>query len=113
MRCADVPKAMRLCGYVACVFLLLVFSAAPAWVQFGGTQVVFDPSMFARQLNQLQQETAAVQNLAAQLQYAVQNTTGGGAGLWRSNQGLLTNLGNIVAEQEGLSYTLSESELGI
>ena len=68
----------------------------------------FRSEMFARQLNQLQQETAAVQNLAAQLQNAVQNTTaGGGAGLWRSNQGLLTNLGNIVAEQQGLSYTLS------
>ena len=64
--------------------------------------------MFARQLDQLQQETAAVQNLAAQLQYAVQNTTGGGAGLWRSDQGLLENLGNIVAEQQGLSYALSD-----
>lgn len=108
MRHAGIPKAKPWCGYAVCVFLVVVFRAAPAWAQFGGTQVVFDPSMFARQLNQLQQETAAVQNLAAQLQYAVQNTTGGGAGLWQSNQGLLTNLGNIVAEQEGLSYTLSD-----
>jgi len=107
MRYAGFPKPMHSCGRAACVFLVMVLQTAPAWAQFGGAQVVFDPSMFARQLNQLQQETAAVQTLAAQLQYAVQNTTGGGAGLWRSNQGLLTNLGNIVAEQQGLSYTLS------
>src|ERR1700691_3027623 len=107
MRSCGVPKRMLWRGWVVCVLLLvLMVRTPPAWAQFGGT-VVFDPSMFARQLDQLQQETAAVQTLAAQLQYAVQNTTGGGAGLWRSNQGLLTNLGNIVAEQQGLSYTLS------
>jgi type IV secretion system protein TrbJ len=106
MRFANFPKATQRRGCVACVLLMLLFRVAPAWAQFGGS-VVFDPSMFTRQLEQLQQETAAVQTLAAQLQYAVQNTTGGGAGLWRSNQGLLTNLGNIVAEQQGLSYTLS------
>ena len=99
---ADAAGAVGWCAYSSC----WIVRTAPAWAQFGGT-VVFDPSMFARQLDQLQQETAAVQTLAAQLQYAVQNTTGGGAGLWRSNQGLLTNLGNIVAEQQGLSYTLS------
>jgi len=32
--------------------------------------------MFARQLQQLQQETATVTNLAQQLQYAIKNTTG-------------------------------------
>lgn len=108
MRQKECTRPMRWWGCVACVFLVAVLSAASARAQLGGTQVVFDPSMFARQLNQLQQETAAVQNLAAQLQYAVQNTMGGGAGLWQSNQGLLTNLGNMVAEQEGLSYTLSD-----
>ena len=61
--------------------------------------------MFARQLQQLQQETATVTNLAQQLQYAIKNTTGGGAGVWQSNQNLLTNLGNLINEQEGLSYT--------
>jgi type IV secretion system protein TrbJ len=108
MRQKECTRPMRWWGCAAYVLLAVVLSAVPARAQFGGTQVVFDPNMFARQLNQLQQETAAVQNLAAQLQYAVQNTTGGGAGLWQSNQGLLTNLGNIVAEQEGLSYTLSD-----
>jgi type IV secretion system protein VirB4 len=51
------------------------------------------------------QETATVTNLAQQLQYAIKNTTGGGAGVWQSNQNLLTNLGNLINEQEGLSYT--------
>src|SRR5271155_6236178 len=80
-------------------------SSVPARAQFGGGQIVFDPSVYARQLAQLQQETAAVRNLAQQLQYAIKNTTGGGAGAWQSNQSLLTNLGNIINEQEGLSYT--------
>src|SRR5258707_5242842 len=61
--------------------------------------------MFARQLQQLQQETATVTNLAQQLQYAIKNTTGGGAGVWQSNQNLLTNLGDLINQQEGLSYT--------
>jgi hypothetical protein len=85
MKYPSFPKAMQWSAYAACALFMLLFRTAPAGAQFGGTQIVFDPSMFARQLNQLQQETSAVQNLAAQLQYAVRNTTGGGAGLWRSN----------------------------
>src|SRR5580704_12614307 len=77
----------------------------PAGAQFGGGQIVFDPSVYARQLAQLQQETAAVRNLASQLQYMVKNTTGGGAGIWQSNQNLLANLGGLISEQQGLSYT--------
>jgi P-type conjugative transfer protein TrbJ len=61
--------------------------------------------VFARQLQQLQQETATVTNLAQQLQYAIKNTTGGGAGVWKSNQNLLTNLGDLINQQEGLAYT--------
>src|SRR5216683_1777770 len=80
-------------------------SALPAGAQFGGGQIVFDPSVYARQLAQLQQETAAVRNLASQLQYMIKNTTGGGAGVWQSNQNLLANLGGLISEQEGLSYT--------
>jgi P-type conjugative transfer protein TrbJ len=79
-------------------------SPTPAHAQFGGS-IVFDPSMFARQLQQLQQETATVTNLAQQLQYMIRNTTGGGAGVWQSNQNLLTNLGDLINQQEGLSYT--------
>jgi P-type conjugative transfer protein TrbJ len=35
----------------------------------------------------------------------VKNTTGGGAGVWQSNQNLLANLGGLISEQQGLSYT--------
>ena len=80
----------------AAVVWLLVASSVPARAQFGGSQIVFDPNMFARQLQQLQQETATVTNLAQQLQYAIKNTTGGGAGVWQSNQNLLTNLGDLI-----------------
>jgi len=85
----------------------LLFTCVPAHAQFGGgTQIVFDPTMFARQLQQLQQETATVTNLAQQLQYMIKNTTGGGGGVWQSNQNLLTNLGDLINQQEGLSYTV-------
>jgi P-type conjugative transfer protein TrbJ len=89
----------------AAVVCLLAASSVPARAQFGGSQIVFDPNMFARQLQQLQQETATVTNLAQQLQYAIKNTTAGGAGVWQSNQNLLTNLGDLINQQEGLSYT--------
>ncbi len=77
----------------------------PAQAQFGGGHIVFDPSMFSRQLQQLRQETATVTNLAQQLRYIIKNTTGGGAGFWKSNEHLLDNLGGLISEQEGLSYT--------
>jgi len=89
--------------FITMAGLVMVVPAA-AQAQFGGS-IVFDPSMFARQLQQLQQETAAVTNLAQQLQYMVKNTTGGGAGIWQSNQNLLANLGGLISEQQGLSYT--------
>jgi type IV secretion system protein TrbJ len=95
----------------ATLIALLLSLAAPALVhaQFGGgTQIVFDPQMFARQLQQLQQETQSVVTLAQQLQYMVKNTTGGGAGIWQSDEGLLTNLGDLINEQEGLSYSVHE-----
>src|SRR5712691_8014224 len=87
------------------VVWLLVASSVPARAQFGGSQIVFDPNMYASQLQQLQQETATVTNLAQQLQYAIKNTTGGSAGVWQSNQNLLGNLGGLISEQQGLSYT--------
>jgi type IV secretion system protein TrbJ len=93
--------------YVKFSMLLVLLIALPstAGAQFGGTTIVFDPQMFARQLSQLNQETAAVTNLAQQLQYMIKNTTGGGAGVWQSNQNLLANLGGLISEQQGLSYT--------
>ena len=84
----------------------LVATAIPAGAIFGVGDTVFDPTMYATQLVQLQEATATVTNLAQQLQYAIQNTTGGGAGVWSSNQNLLTNLGNLINQQEGLSYTV-------
>jgi P-type conjugative transfer protein TrbJ len=84
---------------------LLVLLPKPAHAIFGAGDVVFDPTMYASQLQQLQQETATVTNLAQQLQYAIKNTTGGGAGKFQSNQNLLANLGGLISEQQGLSYT--------
>src|SRR5580698_9864919 len=78
---------------------------SPSYALFGAGDVVFDPTMYASQLQQLQQETATVRNLASQLQYMIQNTTGGSAGAWKSNQTLLSNLGGLISEQEGLSYS--------
>src|SRR6266852_2312777 len=71
--------------FCSIVILLLLAMPSVLRAQFGGSSIVFDPQMFARQLLQLQQETAAVTNLAQQLQYMVKNTTGGGAGVWQSN----------------------------
>ena len=94
---------------LCCVAVVLATALLPvtthAQLGFGGSTIVFDPSMFARQLQQLQQETAAVTNLAQQLQYMIKNTTGGGAGVWQSNASLLANLGGLISEQQGLSYT--------
>ena len=85
---------------------ILFWLALPTYVHalFGVGDEVFDPTMYASQLQQLQQETAQVTTLAQQLQYMVKNTTGGNAGLFQSNQGLLTNLGDLITEQQGLSY---------
>lgn len=94
------------CHHVCLALVLCMALLAPAHAQFGGSQIVFDPQMFARQLQQLQQETTEVTTLAQQLQYMVKNTTGGGAGIWQSNQSLLSNLGNLINEQEGLSYSV-------
>jgi P-type conjugative transfer protein TrbJ len=98
-------KLKRYFTFGPALVMALFLTPGFARAQFGGTQIVFDPNMFARQLAQLQEETASVTDLAQQLQYMVQNTTGGGAGVWQSNQNLLTNLGGLISEQQGLSYT--------
>jgi len=99
----------KLQPFLATVILVIAsFFVTPprAHAIFGVGDTVFDPTMYATQLLQLEQATATVTNLAQQLQYAVQNTTGGSAGVWQSNQTLLTNLGNLINQQEGLSYTV-------
>jgi P-type conjugative transfer protein TrbJ len=89
--------------WLGIVFCLALPTKAHAL--FGVGDEVFDPTMYASQLQQLQQQTAEVATLAQQLQYMVKNTKGGDAGVWQSNQGLLTNLGDLITEQQGLSYT--------
>ncbi len=61
----------------------LLVASAPANALFGAGDVVFDPTVYASQIQQLQQEPATVTNLAKQLQLAIQNTTGGSARVWR------------------------------
>jgi len=100
-------KYSRIRAATLVALLLSLAAPPPVHAQFGGgTQIVFDPQMFARQLQQLQQETQSVVTLAQQLQYMIKNTTGGGAGVWQTNEGFLTNLGNLINEQEGLSYSV-------
>ena len=98
------PNRSRVVGLLALTASLV--TPLPAQAVLGVGDTVFDPTMYATQLLQLQQATATVTNLAQQLQYAVKNTTRGGAGVWQSNQALLTNLGEIINQQEGLSYTV-------
>jgi len=98
-------RSLRLLSVLLIAACCILMQSPLARAQFGGTQTVFDPAMFARQFQQLQQETQTVATLGQQLQYMVQNTTGGGAGVWQSNQNLLINLGNVINEQEGLSYS--------
>ena len=91
-------------GLLACAALLVTPRRVPAVLGVGDT--VFDPTMYATQLVQLGEEVSTVSNLAQQLSYEIQNTTGGSAGIWKSNQTLLTNLGGLISEQEGLSYSV-------
>lgn len=85
----------------------LSFTCVPAHALFGAGDVVFDPTMYASQLQQLQQETQTVRTEAQQLQYMIRNTTGGYAGVWQSSRSMLDELGGIIEQQGGLSYTLS------
>jgi len=85
----------------------LLFACDPAHALFGAGDVVFDPTMYASQLQQLQQETQTVRTEAQQLQYMIQNTTGGYAGVWQSSQSMLDELDGIIQQEGGLSYTLS------
>jgi type IV secretion system protein TrbJ len=99
-------RSLRLFSAFVLASSFLLTEPALALAQFGGgTQIVFDPQMFARQFQQLRQEAATVTNLTQQLQYMIKNTAGGGAGVWQSNQNVLTNLGNLINQQEGLSYS--------
>ncbi len=100
-------KPKRFFKSLSAAFTLIVFQLCLSVPAHAQTQIVFDPSMFARQLQQLHEETATVTNLAQQLSYIIKNTTGGDAGAWASNETLLNNLGELINVQEGLSYTFA------
>ena len=85
--------------------LLVAPPRAHAILGVGDT--VFDPTMYATQLVQLQQATATVTNLAQQLQYEIRNTTGFAGGTWQPNTDFLGGLGNVIATEQGVSYTLT------
>ncbi len=85
--------------------LLVAPPRAHAILGVGDT--VFDPTMYATQLVQLQQATATVTNLAQQLQYEIRNTTGFAGGAWQPNTDFLGGLGNVIATEQGVSYTLT------
>ena len=87
-------------------FLIFMLSATSARAIFGIGDEVFDPTMYASQLQQLQQETQTVVTEAQQLQYMIKNTAGGSAGVWQSNQSMLDELGGLIQQQGGLSYSL-------
>jgi len=76
-------------------------AAAPAHAQFGGScgcpVIVSDPEIYGRQGDQLTEETR-IADLAAQ------NTTAGDAGLWQSQLGFLSGLGNTIGQSGGLDY---------
>ena len=78
-----------------------------AKAQFGGAQIVFDPQMFARQLQQLEQQTATLADLAQELRYMALNTVPYLGGVWQPNSTLLSNLGNMIATEQGMSYALT------
>jgi hypothetical protein len=84
--------------------LLLVAMPSVSRAQFGGSSIVFDPQMFARQLLQLQQETAAVTNLAQQ-QYMVKTPPAAAPASGSLIRICSPILGGLISEQPGLSYT--------
>jgi P-type conjugative transfer protein TrbJ len=84
----------------------LLLAPVCGWAQFGSS-VVFDPSMFSRQLEQLQQEEQMVVSQAQELQNAIKNSVGIGTQLYQSNLPLLNDLGRIIEQERGLAYSLT------
>ena len=98
----------RLVSLVSLILAIAMASSTPALAQFGGGPVtVFDPSMFARQMQQLQTETHTLTTAAQQLENMVINTVPYAGGVWQPNTNLLNNLGSVIATEQGLSYALT------
>jgi P-type conjugative transfer protein TrbJ len=91
-------KRFRLWAVAGALWLIGV---APAYAQFGGScgcpVIVNDPQMYTRQGEQLQQESLTAQLLQ-------QNTTGGGAGAWQSDQPFLNSLATAMSQGGGICY---------
>jgi P-type conjugative transfer protein TrbJ len=81
--------------------VLWLIRVTPAHAQFGGScgcpVIVNDPQMYGRQGDQLQQESLTAQLLQ-------QNTTGGGAGSWQSDQPFLNSLATAMGQGAGICY---------
>lgn len=92
-------RVRRFLWAVAASFWLI--GVAPAYAQFGGTcgcpVIVNDPQMYSRQGEQVQQESLTAQLLQ-------QNTTGGGAGAWQSDQPFLNSLATAMGQGGGICY---------
>jgi P-type conjugative transfer protein TrbJ len=86
--------------------ILWLIRVTTAHAQFGGScgcpVIVHDPQIYARQNNQLQQESLAAQLLQ-------QNTTGGGAGMWQSDQPFLNSLATAMSQGSGICYANSSA----
>jgi P-type conjugative transfer protein TrbJ len=81
--------------------ILWLIRATSAHAQFGGScgcpVIVDDPQVYGRQGDQLQQETLTSQLLQ-------QNTNGGGAGTWQSDQSFLNSLATAMSQDGGICY---------
>src|SRR5216684_3578356 len=96
-----IPAWCRRIGTFVLVAAVILLVAPISWAQFG-SGVVFDPSMFSRQLEQLQQEEQMVVSQAQELQNAIKNSVGIGTQLYQSNLPLLNDLGRIIEQERGL-----------
>jgi len=92
---------MHLLKALGAVVLMLAL-AAPACAQFD--EIVFDPTMYAAQLQQLAAEQATASTVAQQLQIDIANDTGGNAGAWINNSAYLASLPQLIDLQQGLAY---------
>lgn len=93
---------------IAAIMLTVMLAVPrPAHAIFGVGDIVFDPTVYANAILQLNQEIAQVATLKSQLQNMITNTTGGMAGLFQDPSGLLGSLGDEISQAEGLSYSTS------
>ena len=84
--------------------IILLAGPRPAHAIFGVGDVVFDPTMFATQLEQLASEQATATTVAQQLQIDIINDTPGNAGAYISNTAYLNSLPALIDVQQGLAY---------